>query len=102
MVAQPIEDFLNPTFVEQTANELAQSGFLTDEHSFAPYRETIGTHWKAIESALHEAGHPVELMAGFLKHPAAGFAYYIYDKNRFRDGNMAERAVTAWLDARYR
>lgn len=102
MVSQPLEDFLTPAFVSEVAEELANSGFVSDEHDFAPYRETINTHCQAIEHALRKKGHPFKLMSGFLKHSEAGYAYFIYDKDRFRDGDAAERAVKSWLDEKYR
>lgn len=102
MVAQPLKDFLTPAFVKAMAKELAASGFVSDEHEFAPYRETISEHFGEIEKALRKAGHAVSLLPGFLKHPDAGYAYYVYDTDRLRDSEAAKQAVTAWLDARYR
>lgn len=101
MVAQPLKDFLNPAFVKATAKELAATGFVSDEHDFAPYRETLNTHFAEIEKALRKAGHPVSLLYGFVKHSEAGYAFFIYDTDRFPDPKAAERAVTAWLDKRY-
>lgn len=101
MVAQPLKDFLNPVFIEATAKELAAIGFVTDEHDFAPYRETLNTHFAEIETAFREAGHPFSLLYGFVKQ-ADAYAYFIYDTDRFDDSGAAERAVAAWLDKRSR
>ena len=102
MVAQPVEDFLTAAFVAQAATTLAASGFVTDEHDFAPYRETVSEHVDAIEQALRDAGHLYALLPGFVEHPKAGYAYFIYDAERFADRDAANGAVLAWLDERYR
>lgn len=102
MVAQPVEDFLNAEFVAQAAATLAASGFVTDEHDFAPYRETVSERVDAIQQALLDAGHPYELLPGFVEHPEAGYAYFIYDAKRFTEQGAAGSAVLAWLDERYR
>lgn len=100
MIAQPPSEFLTPDFIAAAANELAKCGFISDEHDFAPYRETIATHVTDIEAALREAGHDFRLVAGFLKHPQAGFAYYIFDTNKLGE-DTAKKAVTNWLNQRY-
>jgi len=102
MVAQPIEDFLSAEFVAQAAATLAACGFVTDEHDFAPYRETVSERVAAIQQALLDAGHTYELSPGFVEHPEAGYAYFIYDTDRFTDRAAAHSAVLAWLDERYR
>ncbi|GLV23873.1 hypothetical protein TomTYG45_03150 [Sphingobium sp. TomTYG45] len=102
MVAQPVEDFLTAEFVAQAAATLAASGLVTDEHDFAPYRETVSERVEAIERALLAAGHHYELLPGFVEHPQAGYAYFIYDAKRFTDREAADSAVLAWLDERYR
>lgn len=98
MTAQPLEEFLNNEFLEKTAAEIGDLGFLTDEHDFAPYRETLSVHLESIETALKEIGLEVELLPGFVKHKAAGFAYFIYDSSRFEDSASASEAVLRWLD----
>jgi hypothetical protein len=101
LVAQPLSDFLNSSFIEAAAKELRERGFVTDEHNFAPYRETMGTHVDAIEAALRNAGHDFELVPGFVEHPQAGYAYYIYDEAMFEDAEAAKKAVSKWLDRLY-
>jgi hypothetical protein len=101
MVAQPIEDFLTPDFLRAAAKELASVGFVSDEHGFAPYRETISKHCRAIESALSDAGVPFHLQSGFVKHIDAGYAYFVYNTDHFRSNDDAEAAVGSWLDAKY-
>ena len=102
MTAQPLTDFLTPEFIQETEQALRLSGFVTDEHSFAPYRETMSNHVHDIENALHEHGWEVDLQTGFLSnHPAAGYSYYIYDPARFNDSKAAQNAVSAWLDEKY-
>ena len=54
MTAQPVETFLNDKFLNQALKTLKEDGFITDEHSFAPYRETINVHVGAIQRALRE------------------------------------------------
>lgn len=102
MVAQPVEDFLTPEFVAEAAVTLAATGIVTDEHDFAPYRETVSERVEAIEQALSAAGYDYELLPGFVEHPQAGYAYFIYDAKRFTDRQAAAGAVLAWLDERYR
>jgi hypothetical protein len=101
MTAQSVETVLEPRFLEQAAHTLQSDGFVTDEHDFAPYRETIAAHYRAIEHALNEQGYAVHLGTGFLQHPQAGYAYFIYDNVRFPTASHAERAVAAWLTEQY-
>ncbi len=98
MVAQPLDSILTGAFLNLVAEELAARGFVSDEHDFAPYRETISTHFDAIESALRERGVEVSLLPGFINHDQAGYAYFIYDADRFCDAFSAGRAVSAWLN----
>ena len=101
MVAQPLDEFMTAPFLEKTADTLTELGFVADEHEFAPYRETISTHFTAIEQALAARGRPVSLLPGFVEHTRAGYAYFVYDADRFVDSNTANTAVSAWLDQRY-
>lgn len=101
MPAQPPEEFLNDEFVIETARTLDEVGFVADEHEFAPYRETVCEQVGPIRDALEDAGHEFALAPGFIKHPKAGFAYFIYDTERFADHDEAASAVTTWLDDRY-
>lgn len=101
MVAQPLSEFLNDAFIIAAAKELGEQGFISDEHDFAPYRETMNEHVEAIEAALRKAGHDFKLEPGFVTHPQAGFAYFIFDMQKFRQADAAKEAVTNWLDQRY-
>lgn len=95
--------FLTPEFVRKAMVELERSGFVSDEHDFAPYRETMTENMALIEKALLDGGYrggPIR--AGFVDdHPQAGYAYFIYDEHRFPDRAAADAAVRRWLDARY-
>lgn len=102
MVAQPLDEFLTPEFLEQAAAALRKDGFISDEHAFAPYRETVSTHVEAIQRALADHGERFDLLPSFVKHPQAGYAYFIYDENRFPNGEQAAYAVGRWLDRKYR
>lgn len=101
MVAQPLSEFLNDAFVMAAAEELDKHGFVSDEHDFAPYRETMNEHVEAIEVALRNVGHDFELVPGFIMHPQAGNAYFVYVEGKFSDPEAAKKAVTRWLDQRY-
>ena len=102
MTAQPLTDFLTPEFIQKTGQELELSGFVTDEHGFAPYRETISEHARDIGIALHEYGWQMDVQSGFLpNHPAAGYSYFIYNPAKFRDSKAAQHAVSEWLDRKY-
>jgi hypothetical protein len=99
---QPLSTVLSKTFLEQASRALRTLGFVTDEHDFAPYRETIAFYVKDIEKALHAAGNPVPLEAGKVtNHPDAGYAYFIYDKSKFRNAADVETVVSKWLDDVY-
>lgn len=102
MVTQPLDEFLTPEFLAQAASALQGEGFISDEHAFAPYRETISTHVEAIQAALANAGHHFGLLPGYVNHSQAGYAYFIYDADRFANGREAGRAVGRWLDRKYR
>jgi len=101
-VLEPIETVLSKTFLDKAVGELRATGFVTDEHAFAPYRETI-THYVAeIRHALAARGVSMDLRAGFVaNHPDAGYAYFIYDASRFASLDAAQSAVSAWLSALY-
>lgn len=101
MVAQSPDEFLDDEFLNSTAKELNHSGFVSDEHEFAPYRETIAEHVHIIEAALNNMGNNYKLSKGYLNHPDAGYAYFIYDSAKFYDLDTAKRAVKSWLDNRY-
>ncbi len=101
---EPLNQFLTADFLKLTREALATAGFVTDEHEFAPYRETIVRYAPQIESGLRDGGYSGgALGTGFVAdHPAAGYAYYIYDTNFFPDRSSCERAVRDWLNDRYR
>ena len=101
MVAQPLDEFMTESFLEETADTLTELGFVADEHEFAPYRETISTHVIDIEQALAARGHLFKLLPGFIEHTKAGYAYFIYDVDRFDKRDTANSAVSNWLDRRY-
>lgn len=101
MVAQRLEDFLNSDFLENSSKALYNEGFVTDEHDFAPYRETMNAHFIEIQNALEEIGHSFEIFTGYVKHGKAGYAYFIYDSGRFDDLKEAKKAVSLWLDNKY-
>ncbi len=102
MVAQPFSEFMTPEFIERTAKTLSDIGFVSDEHEFAPYRETLSEHVSKIEKALKKEGYDFTLSSGFITHPGAGYAYYIYDYDRFKSTGDAGKAVAAWLDKKYK
>jgi hypothetical protein len=94
-------EFLKPEFLRKARKELEKNGFITDEHDFAPYREAIAEHWAQIERELRKIGFGGHLKPGRLdNHPGAGYAYYVFDSNRF-SSNEAEAAVSRWLDRKY-
>jgi hypothetical protein len=99
MTAQSLESFLTDEFLDQASDTLAADGFISDEHDFAPYRETISTHVESIQSALQDHGFDIELSAGFVKCKET-YAYFIYDTDRFTDSAAAKAAVSRWLDKR--
>lgn len=101
MTSQPVESVMTETFLAAAMTTLQADGFVTDEHDFAPYRETICTHVEQIQKALIERGFEGELTPGFLKHPQAGYAYYIYDTTHFDSRSMAEKSIDHWLTQQY-
>ncbi|MBB4768173.1 MULTISPECIES: hypothetical protein [Xanthomonas] len=101
MAHQPIDTVLTADFLAATLRELAETGFVTDEHSFAPYRETINVHFSAIQDALEQEGFEGSLLPGYLNHPQAGYAYYIYDTEKFTSRQDAEKAINLWLTSRH-
>lgn len=108
MVSQTVErvrdpGFLDdPAFLDRALEELRRNGFVTDEHDFAPYRETITKFVPEIEARLRTRDPRISLQSGMIKnHPKAGYAYYIFDTSRFPGRADAERAISAWLDEAY-
>jgi hypothetical protein len=88
--------------MQKTGQELELSGFVTDEHGFAPYREAIPKHARDIGIALHEHGWKMDVQSGFLSnHPAAGYSYFTYNPAKFGDSQAAQHAVSEWLDRKY-
>lgn len=100
MTAQNLSAFMTPLFIKRTAETLLDIGFVSDEHDFAPYRETISHHMAAIREALRKEGHEFNLLTGFIKHEAT-YAYYIYDQDRFSEPSDAKQAISDWLDRKY-
>lgn len=99
MVAEPKESVLQRDFLERAEKELTSIGFVTDEHSFAPYRETIAEHVEEISRALNGR---FDLRKGFVgNHPDAGYAYFIYDARRYPKIEDAETDVREWLSRQY-
>lgn len=99
MVAEPIESVLNREFLDKAEQELKSSGFVTDEHSFAPYRETIAQYVEEISRALDGK---FNLRKGFVGNdPNAGYAHFIYDAHRYPNPHDAEVAVREWLGRKY-
>ena len=100
--AQSSEHFLNPGFLRRAKKELEKLGFISDEHDFAPYGDALTEHFRKIERELRKTGFDGHLAPGFIaNHPAAGYAYYVYDTSRFRDKSEAEAAVADWLERKY-
>ncbi len=101
-VGQSSERFLSLGFLRKAKKELEKRGFISDEHGFAPYGETLSEHCKKIERELRKIGFAGHLVPGFIaNHPAAGYAYYLYDANHFRDKKTVQAAVSQWLDRKY-
>jgi hypothetical protein len=101
-VAHSSESFLSPAFLRKARKELEKIGFISDEHDFAPYGEVLSEHFREIERELRKVGFGGHLAPGFItNHPTAGYAYYVYDTNRFRDRSEAQAAVSRWLDRKY-
>lgn len=99
---QPLDSFLTDAFLSHAADALAARGFVSDEHEFAPYRETITHYVRQIEQALRSRGMDVALGTGkVVDHPDAGYSYFIYDKGSFPDVAAAGAAVSRWLSALY-
>ena len=99
---QPVGNVLSSCFLDNAVRELADRGFVTDEHDFAPYRETMAYYVRQIEQALRERGERFSLGAGEVtNHPDAGYAYFIYDTARFSGLAAAEKAVSSWLSEVY-
>jgi hypothetical protein len=97
-----LREFTNDNFITGAKRTLETDGFVTDEHSFAPYRETIVEKYKEIEELLRQAGYNGgKLAKGYTKHRAAAYAYYVYDTKKF-NGITAKAAVLKWLDHEYR
>ncbi|MBB5766539.1 hypothetical protein [Xanthomonas euroxanthea] len=101
MTSQPVESVLTENFLSSAFSELKKVGFVCDEHDFAPYRETISQHVDQIEEALEKRGFSGELKPGYVNHPQAGYAYYIYDITKFESQEVADAAVRNWLTTRY-
>lgn len=96
------KQFLDHTFLQKAKKELHRSAFISDEHDFAPYRDALLEHCHQIERELRKIGFAGHLAPGRItNHPTAGYAYYVYDTNRFRDRREAESAVSRWLDRKY-
>lgn len=101
MTAEPVASVLTDDFLTAARQALDAEGFVSDEHAFAPYRETVSTHVGAIQQALVARGFRGQLMPGYVNHPQAGYAYFIYDADRFASSQEANQAVHAWLSQRY-
>ncbi len=101
MTSQPVESVLTEHFLSSAFSELTKVGFVCDEHDFAPYRETISRYVDQIEEALKNRGFSGELSYGYVDHPEAGYAYYIYDTAKFVRQEYADGAVRKWLTTRY-
>jgi hypothetical protein len=102
-ILEPVDTVLSDAFLSQALRELETRGFVTDEHKFAPYRETITHYVTEIEDALRRRGHQISLRPGCLRnHPDAGYAYFIYDTSRFTDLGVAKASVSHWLTEIYK
>ena len=101
MTSQPLDSVLTEDFLSSALSELKVAGFVCDEHDFAPYRETISRHVAKVEDALHSRGFSGKLSPGYVNHPDAGYAYYIYDTTKFSRKEDADSAVRKWLTKRY-
>jgi hypothetical protein len=97
-----IRDFSDPEFIKQAKSALESDGFLTDEHAFAPYRETIFEHAQEIANLLQESGfRGGAIKAGQIDHPYASKSYFLFDSVKL-PGQLARDAVKQWLDERYK
>lgn len=102
MVAQPVESFLAEPFIHAALAALAEDGFISDEHEFAPYLETVSVHCEKIHRALRQHGYRGGMLQpGFIRHDLAGCSYYIFDSHRFANPSEAAHAVQTWLDRKY-
>jgi hypothetical protein len=100
MPSLPLESLLNADFLERVAAGLDALGFVSDEHNLVAGNETLVLYCKEIESALRDAGRDYTLWTGFTMPDPAGYAYYIYDSERFADADRAKQAVCRWLGTR--
>lgn len=101
MTAQPVETVLRDDFLIPALETLDKNGFVTDEHAFTPYRETMSVHIEAIQGALEKRGFKGHLAYGYVDHHQAGYAYFIYDTTQFSHVDDVKREVSHWLTSLY-
>jgi hypothetical protein len=95
-----LRDFTDHKFLKQAKSELERRGFVTNEHRFAPYRDTLVEHVHEIEKELKDMGYRGTIKAGKLKHKYTGTAFYLYDSTRY-DESAAAQAVKKWIEEQY-
>lgn len=89
-------------FLDHMRRELSERGFVTDEHDFAPYKDAIVKLAPEIQAELRARDPELLLESGSIRnHPKAGYAYYVFDRRKFRNRTAAEHAISDWLDAIY-
>lgn len=94
-------ELLTKDFLRAAGDELARTGFLTDEHDFVPPGEHVAGHCGALQEALQAAGNPVRLEEVPIKHLSRGLLVCLYDTGRFPRRAEAYQAIHTWLDTRY-
>jgi len=74
-VADSPESFLTYRFLRKAKKEFEKTGFISDEHDFAPYGEALSEHLRETERELRKIGFGGHLAPGFIaNHPTAGYA----------------------------
>jgi hypothetical protein len=95
-----MHEWLSSDFVTQVGNTLAGLGFVTNEHIFTPYGDTICKNIGEIQKALSSQGNMVEIQAGSLSS-VFGTIYYIFDSEKISPAIIKE-TVLDWVNSEYR
>ena len=93
-------NWITKEFLKKFSETLHESGFVTNEHRFTPYRQAIIENVSDIQDALKIAGISVgKLNTGEMK-TLLGTLYYVYDEDEVHNLSIKDK-VLSWAKEKY-
>lgn len=96
-MARDLLDYNSDTFIRDAKRTLEAQGFVSNNHTFTPFGNTMNIHKAEIKDSLTKAGFKGGIEAAEVRNPDGALTYFIYSTRTFDSKKKAINAVKAWL-----